>query len=473
MTSSLRAGAIACLLLLSACAARSARPSISTPSGPTTAELAAFWDAEHVSTPWSPLVDHADVERRVQALPADLFTVRKAGESVEGRAIYHVKVGAGSGPVLLWSQMHGDEPTATSALFDVFEFLGHHESDPIAARILDRLTIHVVPMLNPDGAERFQRRNAQGIDINRDARRLVTPEARVLKQLRDEIEPMVGFNLHNQGWRTRAGMNPASISLLSVAYDQAGSINAGRLLTKKLATSVRNALQPLAGGRIGKYDDSFEPRAFGDKITLWGTPVLLIETGPWPDENPDPALVRLNFIALVAALDALATGRVHHEDPRRYDALPMNDSGLFYRVIRGGQVLRGDGQPPFRADVGIMAQRRVQAREGARELWMRAGIEDVGDLSTAPALFDIDATGLIVAPRVADAAAGSEIELPAWSEAKPAEALVEQGSPAALMLLRPIGGNRYRVERVIDATWRVGEEAEPGGVQGSPPRDNR
>ena len=455
MTSSLRAGAIACLLLLTACATRSALPSISTPSGPTTAELAAFWDAEHVSTPYSPLVDHADVERRVKALPDGLFTVRKAGESLEGRAIYHVKAGTGSAPVLLWSQMHGDEPTATSALFDLFAFLGRHESNPVAARILDRLTIHAVPMLNPDGAERFQRRNAQGIDINRDARRLVTPEARVLKQLRDEIEPVVGFNLHNQNWRTRAGMNPASISLLSVAYDEAGSINAGRLLTKKLATSVRNALQPLAGGRIGRYDDSFEPRAFGDKITLWGTPVLLIETGPWPEENPDPALVRLNFIALVAALDALATGRVHHEDPRRYDALPMNDSGLFYRVIRGGRVLRGDGLPPFRADVGIMAQRRVQMREGERQLWMRTGVEDLGDLSTAPALFDIDATGLIVAPIAAGAAEGREIELPAWSEAKPAEWVIEQGSPAALMLLRPLEGNRYRVERVFEAMWRV------------------
>ena len=36
--------------------------------------------------------------------------------------------------------------------------------------MLDNLTIHVVPMLNPDGAERYQRRNVQDIDINRDAR---------------------------------------------------------------------------------------------------------------------------------------------------------------------------------------------------------------------------------------------------------------------------------------------------------------
>ena len=82
---------------------------------------------------------------------------------------------------MLWSQMHGDEPTATAALFDVFEYLRRHGDDPVVRRILSALTLHAIPMLNPDGAERFQRRNAQSIDINRDALRLQTPEGRVLK----------------------------------------------------------------------------------------------------------------------------------------------------------------------------------------------------------------------------------------------------------------------------------------------------
>jgi murein tripeptide amidase MpaA len=84
--------------------------------------------------------------------------------------------------------MHGDEPTATAALFDVFEYLRRHRDEPIVRRILSQLTLHVVPMLNPDGAERFQRRNAQSIDVNRDALRLQTPEGRALKQLRDRAK---------------------------------------------------------------------------------------------------------------------------------------------------------------------------------------------------------------------------------------------------------------------------------------------
>ena len=464
MRAFLRAGAIAAALALSACAARTAH--VSYPPAPGTDVLARVWDVEHVSSAYSPLVDHAEVERRLSALPRDLFTVRKAGESVEGRGLHHVKAGRGPMPVLLWSQMHGDEPTATSALFDVFAYMERHRSEPVAARILETLTLHVVPMLNPDGAERFTRRNAQGIDINRDALNLVTPEGRLLKQLRDELEPAVGFNLHNQSWRTAIGTpaRPASISLLSVAYDEARTVSAGRLMTKKLGAVVRDAIEPIAGNRIGKYDDSFEVRAFGDNLTLWGTPVLLIETGPWPAENPDPHLVRLNFVAIVSALDALATGRVHAADPRRYDALPNNDTGLSYWIIRGGTVLRGDGQPAVRADIGITAQRRVRTGNGRRELWLTTNIDDFGDLRTAGSLFTIDAAGLVVAPAIEGVAAGTELRLPEWTADRPSSTLVQTGSPASLMLLRPIADGRYRVQRVLQGTWRV-DQAPGSGLE--------
>lgn len=47
-------------------------------------------------------------------------------------------------------------------------------------------TLHFLPVMNPDGAARFQRRNAQGIDVNRDARALASPEARALHALRED-----------------------------------------------------------------------------------------------------------------------------------------------------------------------------------------------------------------------------------------------------------------------------------------------
>ncbi|NIQ56614.1 MAG: peptidase M14, partial [Gemmatimonadetes bacterium] len=53
---------------------------------------------------------------------------------MEGRPIYAVRFGHGPMRVLLWSQMHGDEPTATMAIADIFTFLAA-SSDPLVERL--------------------------------------------------------------------------------------------------------------------------------------------------------------------------------------------------------------------------------------------------------------------------------------------------------------------------------------------------
>ena len=422
-------------------------------------ELARIWDAEHVSPPLPPLLEHDEVERRLKAVAEvdpNRFIFERVGASLEGRSINMVSTGTGPFRVLLWSQMHGDEPTATAALFDVFDYLQRHREDPVVQRILSALTLYVVPMLNPDGAERFQRRNAQGIDINRDALSLQTPEGQVLKQIRDRFNPRIGFNLHNQSWGTSVGdpPMPASISLLSVAYDKPRSENAGRKLTKKVCAVIRDALEPFASGQIGRYDDEFEVRAFGDNLTLWGTPVVLIETGPFPAAEPDPALVRLNFVGLLAALDALATGHVDKADAKRYDTLPMNESKMFYVLVKGATILSGTGVPPFTADVGISANRRVRTVDGRRQIQMQTSIADLGDLRTYAALRTIDGRGLFAAPLWdASLKEGQEVDLPDWSK-QPAARAIATGQPGEIVIMRPLGdparpASRYVVQTIL------------------------
>ena len=421
-------------------------------------DLAGIWDAERVSPALPPLLDHAEVERRLTAIAQGdpRFTLERVGASLEGRAINMITVGTGPFRVLLWSQMHGDEPTATAALFDVFEYFQRHRTDPVVQRILSSLTLYVVPMLNPDGAERFQRRNAQGIDINRDALNLQTPEGRVLKSVRDRFNPRVGFNLHNQGWGTSVGdpPKPATMSLLSVAYDKPRSENAGRRLTKRLCAIIRDAIEPFASGQIGRYDDEFEIRAFGDNLTLWGTPVVLIETGPFPSMEPDLPLIRLNFVAIVAALDALATGNVERADPRRYETLPMNESRMLYVLVQQATIVAGTGVPPFTADIGISANRRVRTVEGERQLQIQASINDLGDLRTYGALRTIDARGRVAAPLWDQAIRqGEEVDLPDFAKA-PSARIIAPGQSAEIVLLRPLNdpskpASRYVVDLIL------------------------
>jgi hypothetical protein len=421
--------------------------------------LARVWDAEHVSAPLPPLLTHRDVEgvvRRVAQEAPELFSQEVIGQSVEGRALRHVWFGHGATHVLLWSQMHGDEPTATAALFDLFEYVKRHRQDANVQRMIDALTVHVVPMLNPDGAERYQRRNAQEIDINRDAIRLQTPEGRALKALRDRVKPLLGFNLHNENWRTSVGTppKPASISLLAVAHDVEKTDDANRILAKQTIAVIRDAIEPMIPGQIGKYDDDFEVRAFGDNLAKWGTGVVLIESGAAAGAEPDKLLVRVNFVAIVTALDALASGRVKSADPGRYDSLPYNESKLLHTMVTNATIIQGDSIGPFIGDVGISGTRiiRHETANGGdeRKLGLAARIDDIGDLRTYGALNAIDGTGLTVTPLFDEnAREQGTVRLPDWSTWK--GATIRIGQPGNLFLLKPMPGNsgEYQVVRVI------------------------
>lgn len=243
-------------------------------SGQAPQDLYRIWQEMHITKIDPSRVRHADLKRYLDRLRSEGVKVEEVGRSGGGREIYQMEFGSGPLKVFLWSQMHGDEPTATSALIDLFYFLQTNRAEPWVADLARKLTIRAVPMLNPDGAELFQRRNLQFIDINRDARALVTPEGRLLKRLRDEWSPEIGFNLHNQNVRTAVGETgkQATISLLAVAYDEYRNDNPGRIRSKKICAVIYEALAPFIYGHIAKYDDEFNPRAFGDLISLWGTP---------------------------------------------------------------------------------------------------------------------------------------------------------------------------------------------------------
>ncbi len=304
--------------------------------------------------------------------------------------------------------MHGDEPSATPAIFDLLEWIRRERGSAAVQRLEDRLTVHLVPMLNPDGAQRFTRRNAQGIDINRDALLLQTPEGRALKALRDRVQPVLGFNLHNQNGQTSAGTppKPATISLLAVAHDAARSDSPRRTLAKQTAAIVREALEPLIPGQVGRYSDEFEVRAFGDNLGRWGTAVVLIESGPLPGADADRALVRLNFVALVTALDALASGRAGAHRTTAYDTLPLNESSLLAIRVRNATIVAGTGVAPFVGDVGLNVSRSLARGAGPRHLETSARIADIGDLRVYGALEDIDGTGLHRRPGLRPAGRG-------------------------------------------------------------------
>lgn len=319
----------------------------------------------------------------------DRLTMEEVGRSVHGRPLRLVRFGTGPTRVLLWSQMHGDESTATRALVDLMNLFAHAPDDPRVRRIGERLSVYMLPMLNPDGAERFQRRNAMGIDVNRDALALSTPEGRALKAVRDRLRPDFGFNLHDQDIRTRVGESDrlAAFSLLAPAFDEAKSMNPVRERATHVAAVVRDAVEPLLAGRITRYDDGFNPRAFGDNMQLWGTSTVLIESGGLAGDPEKNRLRRANFVGILAALEAIADGSYAEANPARYTALPENGRRVNDLLILGGRIVL-PGAEPYRADVAVDITHSGSAP--------RASIADVGDLGHLMARDTVDATGLFV-----------------------------------------------------------------------------
>ncbi len=340
---------------------------------------------------------HADIVPLLNTLSAPL-SVSQIGESLEKRAIYQVKAGTGPTKVLLWSQMHGDEATATMALFDIFNFLQAKNDgfDDLRQLILTNTSLYFVPMLNPDGAERFQRRTATDIDMNRDALRLQTPEGALLKQLQQTIQPLVGFNLHDQSPRYSVGKTgkQAVMSFLATAYDEDRNVNDVRQRSMQLIAGMNRVLQQFVPGQVARYDDEFEPRAFGDNIQKWGTTLILIESGGYKGDSEKMTIRRLNFVAILTALEAIANGSYKQEAIIDYQVIPENGRSLFDVLIRNATVMR-EGRPVL-VDVGINYEEVNDLAN--RTFQYKSQIEDIGDLSTFYGLEEIDATGLMLTP---------------------------------------------------------------------------
>ena len=329
---------------------------------------------------------HAQFWTAVQpSLATGKLAVAGVGQSMQGRELRTVTFGTGPTKVFIWSQMHGDEATATMALADIFAFLVSTEPSALRDRIRTDLTVTFLPMLNPDGAEVFQRENASGIDINRDVRRMSSPEARTLKAVRDKINPDFGFNLHDQNARTRVGEGlPAAIALLPPAADLPKSYGPvrtrARLVAAWLATDFNNAI----AGRIAKYDDTFNARAFGDLMQAWGTSTVLIESGALPNDPQKQKLRTYNAAAILGVLESIATKSYERADPRAYESLPFNRGGAYDLLIMGATIVI-PGVGTSRNDVAINFDDSV-ARLGGH-------IREMGDLEGVVALDTMNLAG--------------------------------------------------------------------------------
>jgi hypothetical protein len=367
---------------------------------------------------------HSDILPLIRQLSFEKSII---GESFEGREIFKIKLGQGKRRILLWSQMHGNEATATMAIFDILNFLTSQEDyfQDFRNEILENMELHFVPMLNPDGAERFVRRTAQGIDMNRDALALQCPESKLLKGLVVDLQPEFSFNLHDQNIRYSAGNSSeqATISFLATAYNQETEWNEVRTKSRQVISAMNETLKEFIPKNIGRFSDEFEPRAFGDNIQKWGSSLILIESGGYKDDTEKQFIRKLNFVTILIAFEAILNNSYHNFTLEDYLQIHQNQKCLFDLKIVNAKIK--SGETTFEVDLGINLEEKNNSL--ASDFSYKSVIEDMGDLSVFWGIQTLDAKGGLLRPL-------SDFPLIAAKYSFPKQNLVLEGEEAHFVI---------------------------------------
>lgn len=260
------------------------------------------------------------------------FQITSIGVSEEKRSIYALKIGSGKKKILLWSQMHGNESTGTRALFDLFNCFSNASKSELKT-ILEECTLLFVPMLNPDGAQKYTRVNANNVDLNRDAVAQVAIESKILRTTLDNFNPHFCFNLHDQRtiFNVEGTTNPATISFLAPSEEETRKLTLGRKETMSVIVAMNTMLQTIIPNFVGRYTDEYYPTATGDNFQKLGYNTILIESGHFTNDYNREKTREFTFYAIVQGLYHIATTQ-NFKSYQAYFNIPNNDK-IFLDVI--------------------------------------------------------------------------------------------------------------------------------------------
>jgi len=267
------------------------------------------------------------------------FHLKNMGKSVQGRPIYSCTLGTGKLKILMWSQMHGNESTTTKAVLDLLNYFKKESKE--ASDILEKCTITIIPILNPDGAFAYTRINANRVDLNRDAQELSQPESQILHGLFKAINPDFCFNLHGQRTIFNVGVTekPATISFLAPAFNEERSLSSARERSMQVVAAMNTLLQRIIPNQMGRYDDGFNANCVGDAFQMTDTPTILFEAGHYYDDYDRERTREFMFLAILEGVRTIANQELGNYTVADYLAIPENGKLYYDILINNAQTL--------------------------------------------------------------------------------------------------------------------------------------
>ena len=284
-------------------------------------------------------ITYAHIENLLIRLGSS-FEVTTIGHSNNAIPIRSIKIGKGATKVLMWSQMHGNESTTTKAIFDLLNVFLEASNASFINSILENGTILIIPMLNPDGAEAYTRLNANGVDLNRDAKDLKEVESVLLRQVFDSFKPDFCFNLHDQRTIFGAGAKsvPATISFLTPSMDEQRSIKPSRIISMKLIVAIFKDLEEYLIEGIGRYDDAYNENCTGDTFQGLKVPTILFEAGHYPLDYNREETRKFIFYAILSGLNSIVSKSYEAIEFQEYFRIPQNEKNFYDVILRNAVI---------------------------------------------------------------------------------------------------------------------------------------
>ena len=289
---------------------------------------------------------------------SSVFSQENIGESVNAVPIKKLIWGKGDTKVMMWSQMHGNESTTTRALVNLLFLIDRHPSS--FAELYENLQLIIIPIVNPDGALKFQRNNANNVDLNRDAISLGQPESRLLMNTYQAHQPDMCLNLHDQ--RSIFGVNgdPAGLSFLAPSFNKEQNLNRNRKQSMSVIAEVAEHLSHNGlKGHIGRYDETFNAHCFGDHFQQQGTPTILVEAGQLQLDHERNRSVYHCMLSYHLLLNAIMNGNFSDEKVKQYYQLPMNRKLFYDLIIKNVKVNDGHFHLYFTYDMEVRRDKLI------------------------------------------------------------------------------------------------------------------
>ena len=313
--------------------------------------------------------------------------ISEVGRSYLQKPIYKMRLGNGTVKVLAWSQMHGNESNATHSMLDLLESFKFQPE--LKETLFSEITLDFIFMLNPDGSEKWTRRNALDIDMNRDFLKLSSKEFPILKNIAENGDYQYGLNLHEQRTIfTTDGKNPATLSFLAPSVNHQREINETRKKAMAVISRIYENLNPLIPNQIARYSDEFYPTSVGDNFSKIGLPTILFEGGHFIDDYKREGTRKYYTLALYESLKAIAELKGSTENWENYQNIPENRE-THYDIIYRNVKLNTD----FECILDIAVQYREEIREGNDEISFVPIVMEVGDIGIKKGWKEVDCTG--------------------------------------------------------------------------------